>query len=610
MPLDGGDAEEGVALRRVEGDPAARELRVSCPDATGLGADVCRTLMDFGLQVVKADIQTDGVWAYLVLNAALGPGAPPRWALLKQRLEAVLPREGDALRRLRRGDSLPKERPAFVLAVEGAAAGRGFLHRLVQALWDAELQVLRARATTTPAGDAADAFWVVDTREDGALPDPDRAAEVVDRVRGALGAAVRCSLRPASAEARGSGSGCGGGGGGADAASDAAALLTPPALHRRSGSSLCRDAASSTTLRSLAARARTGSAAAPSLAASDAFDAAAGSPSPSPSLSPSPLRGASPLPAGPRPRAPADLPAAASAGAGPSAFAAAAAAAGWAAASDAASDEEEALTPASSAAAARAGLELEVDASASGAHTAVALRCRDRKGLLFDLFCALKAVGLRVSFGRLDVDAAGVVHADLFVQDAAEGGRVAEPGALAALAARLRRAAALPLRVEVRDAPAGGATELTVAAGLDAGGRGRPRVVFDCTGALAAAGVDVEAADVYVEEPARCVSVGGGSGGAGSDGDDAGGSGGGRERAREVHRFLVHAPQGGALRGEREKRALLDAVTARLMGTWTASASAAGGGEAGALARGGAGAAAAAAADPLARAISARWKGL
>jgi hypothetical protein len=600
MALDGDDAEEGVALRRVEGDPAARELRVSCPDATGLGADVCRTLMDFGLQVVKADIQTDGVWAYLVFNVALGPGAPPRWALLKQRLEAVLPREGDALRWLRRGDSLPKERPAFVLVVEGAAAGRGFLHRLVQALWDAELQVLRARATTTPAGDAADAFWVVDAREEGALPDPDRAAEVVDRVRGALGAAVRCSLRPASAEARGGGGG---------AAADAAALLTPPALHRRSGSSLCRDAASLTTLRSLAARARTGSAAAPSPAASAALDAAAGSPSPSPS----PLRGASPLPAGPRPRAPADPPAAASAGAGPSAFAAAAAAAGWAA--DDSGDEEEALTPASSAAAARAGLELEVDAAASGGHTAVALRCRDRKGLLFDLFCALKAVGLRVSFGRLDVDAAGVVHADLFVQDAAEGGRVAEPGALAALAARLRRAAALPLRVEVRDAPAGGATELTVAAGLDAGGRGRPRVVFDCTGALAAAGVDVKAADVYVEEPAR---FGGSSGGGGSDGDDAGGGsggcgsgGGGRERAREVHRFLVHAPQGGALRGEREKRALLDAVTARLMGTWTASAASAGVGEAGAPARGaGAPVAAAAVADPLARAISARWKGL
>lgn len=37
-----------------------REVRISCPDATGLGVDLTRVLLDFGLRILRGDISTDG----------------------------------------------------------------------------------------------------------------------------------------------------------------------------------------------------------------------------------------------------------------------------------------------------------------------------------------------------------------------------------------------------------------------------------------------------------------------------------------------------------------------------------------------------------------------
>lgn len=66
---------------------------------------------------------------------------------------------------------------------------------------------------------------------------------------------------------------------------------------------------------------------------------------------------------------------------------------------------------------------------------------------------------------------------------------------LAELTERVRTAVALPVRIELRDAYDACATELTVTADIDSGGRGRPRVTFDVTQGLSAAGVGVFMAD-------------------------------------------------------------------------------------------------------------------
>ena len=57
-----------------DGDDAApcAEFRVTCPDKTGLGADICRVVFEFGLVVTRGDFTTDGVWALVLLTARAG----------------------------------------------------------------------------------------------------------------------------------------------------------------------------------------------------------------------------------------------------------------------------------------------------------------------------------------------------------------------------------------------------------------------------------------------------------------------------------------------------------------------------------------------------------
>ena len=51
-------------------DESQREVRISCPDATGLGCDFARLLLDFGLRIL------DGAPPSCV---ALTPGVPRPW---------------------------------------------------------------------------------------------------------------------------------------------------------------------------------------------------------------------------------------------------------------------------------------------------------------------------------------------------------------------------------------------------------------------------------------------------------------------------------------------------------------------------------------------------
>ena len=46
------------------------EIRISCPDATGLGCDIARALLDFGLKEVQGDVSTDGKWCFLIFKAS------------------------------------------------------------------------------------------------------------------------------------------------------------------------------------------------------------------------------------------------------------------------------------------------------------------------------------------------------------------------------------------------------------------------------------------------------------------------------------------------------------------------------------------------------------
>lgn len=90
---------DGLAVcRRVpEGGESVREVRISCPDATGLGCDVSRMLLDFGLRILSGDLSTDGTWCFLVFVVRLKPYPETLGRCLKLKCMDGYSQAGDSL---------------------------------------------------------------------------------------------------------------------------------------------------------------------------------------------------------------------------------------------------------------------------------------------------------------------------------------------------------------------------------------------------------------------------------------------------------------------------------------------------------------------------------
>ena len=502
-----------------------REIRVSCPDQTGLGVDVFRVLLDFGLRVLKADICTDGGWCLLVLTVALS-GAPPRWSLLSARLLEVCPTDTDALRLL--CPSTPKQRTPYAVHVVSGHDRQGMLHSLAHALWEADTAVFKAHVTTAPSGEVRDTFWLYDNRDE--LSEPHRMLEICDRVKGALGPDVVVDVEPAPPSA-------------VPGLDDSSSLPAPSSSFllqplRGSGASLyrmgCKDVATSqANLRAIINNRRSHNNAAVAAQSNGGVAADGGEDQDDEDENPTPTDStgsdASVRSLSTRPDTDTDYTHHHHHRRDPS--------------------RGSVLSAASAELFPSTDVEVEVDHAASGSHTLLSLRCKDRKGLLYDLLLKFKEVNVRVAFGRVDVDPeTGDCTADLYIQDS-EYEAIVDHDVVEELVDRVREAAALPVRIAVQDVMGGAATELTVAANVDVGGRGRPRVTFDVTQGLCAAGLGVACADVYVEacEPLSPFSNS-------------------MATAEEIHRFLVHMPQGGGLESDQDRTALAEVIRASLLG--------------------------------------------
>jgi glycine cleavage system regulatory protein len=459
-------------------DPVrVREVRISCPDATGLGADLFRVFLDFGVRIIGADFSTDCSWCFLLLKVMLSSGTPPRWALLKSRLREVCPSDLDALRLL--CPSTPKTREAFAVHVSGFDR-QGMLHSLAHVLWEADIVVYKMHVTTSATGQVRDTFYVFDNKDE--LPQPHRVLEICDRVKCALGPDVVCEVEPEK-----------------DAMESEARL--GGATSRRS----CKDASSSANLRSVVSRKK--------LMTSSSDD----------DLRPSHCRVPS-VEGGPE-----DL------------------------VSNILDKATTKLSPGDSQVAS-----VDVDNATSQTLTQLSLHCEDRKGLLYDIFVALKDVDVRVAYGRVHVDTClNICDLELFVQDA-DGCRISDEDLVEELVHRIRDAAALPVVLQVGEAGDGKGIELLVAAAVDAGGRGRPRVTYDVTQGLTAAGLGVSSADVFVGE-AKDMSPTLMSGGDSKDSSPS-------VPVQEIHRFSILLPGGAGLPSEQNKLALLQVIKSCLMG--------------------------------------------
>lgn len=182
-----GILKEDVVIIRPperEGDPSV--ITVNCPDKTGLGCDLCRILLFFGVSIVRGDVSTDGKWCYIVFWVVPKSSArwdASRWELLKKRMIGACPSCSSAS-----GISfyrLQSPRPLDVFLLKLCCYDRkGLLHDVTEVLCKLELNVKKVKVSTTPDGRVMDLFFITDTREQ--LHTDDRQEETSKAIRDIL----------------------------------------------------------------------------------------------------------------------------------------------------------------------------------------------------------------------------------------------------------------------------------------------------------------------------------------------------------------------------------------------------------------------------------------
>ncbi|KAK7826943.1 ACT domain-containing protein ACR10 [Quercus suber] len=156
--------DDVVIIRPAEREGEASLITVNCPDKTGLGCDLCRIILFFGLSIVRGDVSTDGKWCYLVFWVV--GKSTTRWSLLKKRLVGVCPSCSSASGISFYRSELQPPRPPDVFLLKFCCYDRkGLLHDVTAVLCELELTIKKVKVSTTPDGRVMDLFFITDTRE-------------------------------------------------------------------------------------------------------------------------------------------------------------------------------------------------------------------------------------------------------------------------------------------------------------------------------------------------------------------------------------------------------------------------------------------------------------
>ncbi|CAK9317011.1 unnamed protein product [Citrullus colocynthis] len=157
--------EDSVVITSGEkqGDPHV--ITVNCPDKTGLGCDLCRIILLFGLSISRGDFSTDGKWCYIVFWVVGKPTT--RWPLLKKRLLEVCPSHfsTSGIRFYQQEKEIQKPPDVFLLKFWCSSHPKGLLHDVTEVLCELELTIRRVKVSTAPDGKMMDLFFITDTRE-------------------------------------------------------------------------------------------------------------------------------------------------------------------------------------------------------------------------------------------------------------------------------------------------------------------------------------------------------------------------------------------------------------------------------------------------------------
>ncbi|KAG6535959.1 ACT domain-containing protein ACR10-like isoform X1 [Zingiber officinale] len=194
-------SDEVVIIRPPERPEDPSLITVSCPDKTGLGCDLCRVILLFGLSIVRGDFSTDGRWCYVLFWVVERGRKATRWDLLKRRLVEACPHASSLLgiEIYNFSRHTTDQRPQVFLLKFSCYDRMGLLHDVTEVLCELELTIWRVKVSTTPDGRVFDMFLLTDTRE--LLHTKNRQEETCTHLRAVLGDSMcTCDIDMASEE--------------------------------------------------------------------------------------------------------------------------------------------------------------------------------------------------------------------------------------------------------------------------------------------------------------------------------------------------------------------------------------------------------------------------
>ncbi|XP_076919722.1 ACT domain-containing protein ACR9-like [Bidens hawaiensis] len=154
--------DDVVLIEKSKSSADPTIVTVNCPDKAGLGCDLLRIVLEFGLYVTRGDFSTDGKWCYVILWVVPRPiSLTVDWERLKKRLVSCCPSIMPAFY-LEQLSSSSKPIPLYLLKVFSMDR-RGLIHDVTKLLCDLELTIQRLKVMTTPDGKVLDLFFVTDS---------------------------------------------------------------------------------------------------------------------------------------------------------------------------------------------------------------------------------------------------------------------------------------------------------------------------------------------------------------------------------------------------------------------------------------------------------------
>ncbi|KAL4297476.1 hypothetical protein GQ457_12G028810 [Hibiscus cannabinus] len=191
-------SDDTVLIHKGKKPGEPHVITVNCLDKHGLGCDICRIILEFGLYITKGDVSTDGIWCFIVFWVVPHPSSPSiRWPSLKNRLQSLCPSCSVTLF-LNDQPSNSAASPVYLLKFF-CLDRKGLLHDVTKVLTELEFAIQKVKVTTTPDGRVLDLFFIIDNME--LLHTKERQNDLYKQFDTVLGeSCISCELKLAGPE--------------------------------------------------------------------------------------------------------------------------------------------------------------------------------------------------------------------------------------------------------------------------------------------------------------------------------------------------------------------------------------------------------------------------